>query len=108
MGDIIKFGYGSEYAVGGNFNLNTLRELRKVESVGGKYLLEKAGKGSEITIEINQDIIVDEDKIDQEKLNKAIKDADQLRTWWLDEQTAHNKLKEKLAAITAVKTEQEV
>jgi len=97
MTDIIKFDWNNEYAVDDSFDLNQLRKFKKVKSVNSNYVFDE--KDSGMTIEIGKPLLIAPEEIEENEKQELIKDKENYKAWYNQEQSKANKLKNELDCI---------
>jgi hypothetical protein len=93
--DIIRFGYGEEFAVDGRFDLNNLRALKRVKTVGDKYIPDYTKKKS-LEILLDCTVTYEEEEIEKVVVEDIKREKDQYSRWWNEEKTKTRKLSEEL------------
>ena len=96
--DIIKLGYGHEFAIPSSFDLNQLRQLTSVKVVNGKYI-PNPNNDKTIEIVINQKVVEQAEEVEKVIVEDLKRERDQYNRWWSDARTEHNKVKEELTCL---------
>jgi len=98
MTDVITFGWGEEYAVRGNFDLNTLRDLIKVKEVGGKYVLDDPER-TNIVVKVNKPVAFNREDIENAEFIEAKGSADLYKKWYNDATAKINTLEAQIKGL---------
>ena len=99
MTTTIQFGYGDEWTLPDQFDLNVIRHLRKVETVGDKRLIKTGA--TQITLYTNVDLSVTEEEKDTAKLEDATMRADRNYRWYEEEKAKTKKIQDELLCLKA-------
>lgn len=99
MPDIISFGWGEEYAAGADFDLNTLRTLRKVREIDGKHVLSE--ERNNITVRISQSVAWEKKETENLELSEVKKTLNTYKRWYDEARKEAESLQQELSTTQA-------